>query len=142
MATRYLLDTNTCIAVMRGNLKAVQRMALVPPTDCSVSTITAFELYTGVEKCAQPLKERTKVDLLLLTVHQSPFEQAAAKEAARIRALLEDQGRMIGPYDVLLAGQALAGAITLVTANTNEFSRVPGLPLEYGFQHEWGAGVL
>jgi tRNA(fMet)-specific endonuclease VapC len=44
--------------------------------------------------------------------------------------LLEAQGRMIGPYDILLAGHALAAGLTVVTANTDEFSRVPALILE------------
>jgi tRNA(fMet)-specific endonuclease VapC len=119
-----------CIAVMRNHPKVVQRMAAVPPGDCTISTITGYELYTGIEKCSNPTKERAKVDLLLQTVQQLPFAFGAAKEAARIRALLESQGQPIGPYDVLLAGQALADSLIVVTANTKEFSRVPGLTLE------------
>jgi tRNA(fMet)-specific endonuclease VapC len=105
-------------------------MAAVPPGECAISTVTGYELYTGVEKCSQTAKERAKVDLLLRTVHQMAFELGAAKEAVRVRALLESQGQPIGPYDVLLAGQALADSWILVTANTREFSRVPGLTLE------------
>jgi len=128
--TRYLLDTNTCIAVMRSHPIAVQRMAAVAPGDCAISTVTAYELYTGVEKCANPAQERSKVELLLSTVWEMPFDPAAARESARVRALLEAQGQPIGPYDVLLAGQALAHSLILVTDNTREFSRVPGLTLE------------
>ena len=127
---RYLPDTNTCIAVMRQHPLAVQRMAAVSPDDCAISTVTGYELYTGVEKCAQPQKERAKVELLLRTVHEMAFEAGAAREAARIRALLESQGQPIGPYDILLAGQALASFLVMVTANTKEFSRVPGLTIE------------
>jgi tRNA(fMet)-specific endonuclease VapC len=127
---RYLLDTNTCIAVMRSHPIAVQRMAAVSPGDCAVTTVTAYELYPGVEKCAKPAQERRKVDLLLATVLELPFDADAARESARVRALLESQGQPIGPYDVLLAGQARARSLVLVTANTREFSRVPGLTLE------------
>ena len=105
-------------------------MAAVPPGECAISTITGYELYTGVEKCSKPAIERAKVDLLLRAVRQLPFGSRGAKEAARIRALLETQGRPIGAYDVLLAGQGLASSLILVTANTKEFSRVPGLALE------------
>ena len=87
-------------------------------------------LETGVEKCSKPAQERAKVDLLLHTVQQMPFEVGPAKEAARIRALLESQGQTIGPYDILLAGQAVSCSLILVTSNTREFSRVPGLSLE------------
>jgi tRNA(fMet)-specific endonuclease VapC len=127
---RYLLDTNTCIAVMRNHPKVVQRMAAVLPGECAVSTVTVYELYTGVEKCSQPSKEKAKVDLLLQSILVLSFESAAAKESARTRATLEAQGQPIGPYDVLLAGQALADSLVLVTANTKEFGRVPGLNLE------------
>lgn len=90
--TRYLLDTNTCIAVMRGHSVAVQRMAALAPGDYAISTITAYELYTGVEKCAKPAQERNKVELLLMTVREMPFDADAAREAGRVRALLESQG--------------------------------------------------
>jgi tRNA(fMet)-specific endonuclease VapC len=127
---RFLLDTNVCIAVMRNHPKVIQHMAGLPPDECAISTITAYELYTGVEKCSKPAQERAKVDLLLQTVPQVAFESGAAEDAARIRALLESQGQPIGPYDLLLAGQALASSLILVTANTSEFSRVPGLTVE------------
>ena len=127
---RYLLDTNTCIAAMRQNAAVVKRFSALSPIDCVISTITSYELFTGVEKCADPVRERSKIQLLLTTVCQLVFDAAAAQESARIRALLEVQGRMIGPYDILLAGHALAAGLTMVTANTGEFSRVPALVLE------------
>ncbi len=127
---RYLLDTNTCIAAMRQHALVVQRMAAVVPADCAISSITTYELFTGIEKCADPTKEMAKVNLLLATVSERVFDGPAAREAGRIRALLESQGCMIGAYDVLLAGHARSAGVTLVTANTGEFSRVPALKLE------------
>jgi tRNA(fMet)-specific endonuclease VapC len=87
-------------------------------------------LATGVEKCADPAKESAKLNLLLATICQLPFDAEGARASGRIRAALESQGCMIGPYDVLLAGHALAAALILVTGNTGEFSRVPSLRLE------------
>ena len=133
---RYLLDTNSCIAAMRNHPAMVQRMAQVLPDDCVVSkitgyeTITGYELFTGVAKCADPAKEQAKVDLLLSTVRQVSFDTAAAKEAAQTRAHLESQGLTIGPYDLLLAGHALALSLIMVSANVKEFSRVPRLTVE------------
>lgn len=127
---KYLLDTSTCIAVLQNHPKALQRMAAVAPADCAISSIAAYELYTGVEKCANPSKERPRVDLFLNALPILSFESRAAKEAARVRAFLESTGQPIGPYDVLLAGHALASLLTLVTSNTNEFGRIPGLNLE------------
>lgn len=127
---RYLLDTNTCIAVMRNEPAAVARMSAITPMDCAVSTITAYELFTGVAKCSDPSREGTKVEKLLRTVRKLPFDLAAASKAAEIRANLESRGSTIGPYDLLLAGHAIAAGLLLVTANTGEFSRVVGLALE------------
>ncbi|MBI5759591.1 MAG: type II toxin-antitoxin system VapC family toxin [Planctomycetales bacterium] len=127
---RYLLDTNMCIAVMRKHPQVTQRMAAVSPDECAISSITSYELFTGIEKCSDPTKERAKVQLLLNTVHELPFDDAAAAHAANIRATLEQQGQPIGPYDVLLAGQARSCGLILVTANTREFIRVSGLQIE------------
>ena len=127
---RYLLDTNVCIGAMRNTPVIVARMSALSPGDCAISTITSYELYTGVEKCSDPGREGAKVATLLKTVHTLPFDSAAAKEAARMRAELESQGCPIGPYDVLLAGHALAAGLILVSANTAEFSRVAGLAVE------------
>jgi tRNA(fMet)-specific endonuclease VapC len=127
---QYLLDTNTCIDVMRNHPHVVNRMSALAPGDCAISTITSYELYTGIAKCAAPDKEQAKVELLLKTVIELPLDQAAAREAGRIRGLLESHGEMIGPYDLLLAAQALVDNLTLVTANTNEFQRIPRLTVE------------
>lgn len=126
----YLLDTNTCIAAMRNHPAVARKLAAHSPDVCAISTVTSYELYTGVAKCAHPARERAKVDLLLAVVSELPFDADSAREAARIRAVLESQGQMIGPYDVLLAGHAIASGLTLVTANSAEFRRVPGLQLE------------
>jgi tRNA(fMet)-specific endonuclease VapC len=127
---RYLLDTSTCINAMRNEAAVVARMSATSPGDCAISTITSYELHSGVEKCSDPSREIAKVGTLLKTVHTLPFDLAAAHEAARTRAKLESQGCMIGPYDILLAGHALAAGLTLVTANTAEFNRVVGLAVE------------
>ena len=127
---RYLLDTNTCIDVMRNHPHVVKRLSAQHPDDCAISSITGFELHTGVAKCASPQKEKAKVDRLLKTVHELAFDSRAALESATIRANLESQGYAIGPYNILLAGHACAAGLVLVSANTAEFSRVPGLRLE------------
>ncbi len=127
---RYLLDTNTCIAAMRKSAAVVKRLSAVVPGECAISTITSYELYTVIAKCNDPEQELSKVNLLLATISQLMFDVRAAREASRIRAWLESQGCMIGPYDVLLAGHAVAARLTLVTANTGEFSKVADLNLE------------
>jgi tRNA(fMet)-specific endonuclease VapC len=127
---RYLLDTNTCIAAMRQHAGVLAHLQSLSPRDCAISTITSYELFTGVAKCANPAQEQSKVDLLLATMAELPFSADAARETARIRADLESRGVSIGPYDLLLAGQAIAAGLMLVTHNTSEFARVTALSLE------------
>jgi tRNA(fMet)-specific endonuclease VapC len=92
--------------------------------------VTVYELFCGVEKAQDPAKERQKVERFVSAVIELPLDRAAAEKAARTRADLERQGQSIGPYDLLIAGQALASSLTLVTNNVQEFRRVSGLKLE------------
>ena len=92
--------------------------------------VTVYELFCGVEKAQDPAKERQKVERFVSTIIELPLDRTAAEKAAQIRGDLERQGQPIGPYDLLIAGQALASDLTLVTNNAQEFQRVRGLKLE------------
>jgi tRNA(fMet)-specific endonuclease VapC len=127
---KYLLDTNVCIAAMRGNAAVQRRLRQLTPNDCGVSTVSLYELHSGVERCRQPTSERLKVETFTRALHQLPFDHYAALHTARIRWQLEQQGKIIGPYDLMLAGQALSLGVILVTHNTSEFQRVSGLLFE------------
>ena len=127
---KFLLDTNVCIALMRRNANVRARMERLQPGDCAVSSVTAFELFHGLERCSQPERERVKIAELLEVVTVLPFDDASAKSAAKVRHGLEKIGCVIGPFDVLIAGHALAEELVLVTNNTGEFSRVDGVKLE------------
>jgi tRNA(fMet)-specific endonuclease VapC len=105
-------------------------MSACAPGDIAISSITCYELFTGIEKCADPSRERTKVDALIDALQHVLFDLSGASRAASIRAGLEARGEMIGPYDVLIAGHAQSLGLILVTANIKEFARVPGLTLE------------
>lgn len=125
----WLLDTNVCIAAMRGHPQVVQRLRALAPTECGISTVSLYELFSGVERCRQPEQERQKVQVFISVLHVLPFDQDAARHTAGIRWHLERQGQTIGAYDLMLAGQALSLGVSLVTRNTDEFQRVPGLRL-------------
>lgn len=71
---QYLLDTNTCIDAMRNHPNVVIHMSALSPGDCVISTITSYELFTGVAKCASPDKEQAKVELFLKTVIELSFD--------------------------------------------------------------------
>jgi tRNA(fMet)-specific endonuclease VapC len=126
----YLLDTNVCIAAMRGNPQVVQRLTVHSPEECAVSMVSVFELYAGVFRCNAPEREREKVTTFLEPLHLLPFDWDAAIKTAEIRYPLEKSGMKIGPYDLQISGQALSLDLTLVTHNTREFKRVSGLRVE------------
>lgn len=92
--------------------------------------ITVFELWCGVEQAQQAAAERAKVNRFVSAIVELPFDRVSAEAAAKIRVQLEKAGNLIGPYDLLIVGQALAGDLILVANNTREFQRVNGLRVE------------
>jgi tRNA(fMet)-specific endonuclease VapC len=127
----YLLDTNACIALMNGFPPAVRarfEKAVRESLQVYVSSVVAFELWFGIANSARIAANTQRLETLLSSsVIALPFEDRDARAAGSIRATLESAGRPIGAYDYLIAGQALARQLTLVTANVSEFSRVKGL---------------
>jgi tRNA(fMet)-specific endonuclease VapC len=93
-----------------------------------ISSIVAFELWYGIAKSARTEVNTRRIETLMASaVIALPFDNEDSRAAGSIRAVLEAAGRPIGAYDYLIAGQALARQLTLVTANISEFSRVKGL---------------
>ena len=131
---RYLLDTNACIAEINGTpLPVVERLRaeVRAGSEIHVSSISLFELWFGVEKSARREFNGLRLEIFLAgAVRLVRFDGEDSAVAGRVRAILEAQGTPIGPYDVLIAGQALARGLVLVTHNLREFGRVPGLRVE------------
>ena len=128
------LDTNAVIAAINRRQPNVRRRleaALAGSTPVGISTIVLFEMRYGIAKSARPRENAAILAAFLaLEVTPWPFEPEDAQEAAQIRAELERAGTPIGPYDALIAAQARLRSAVLVTANTVEFTRVPGLRTE------------
>jgi tRNA(fMet)-specific endonuclease VapC len=125
-----LLDTDTVVALLRGDEQLARKARLHPVRSLAVSMVTLYELRVGVEKSRDREKNRRALEDAMAPFLLLPFDEAASREAAHARATLEKRGKGIGPYDTLIAGQALALGVQLVTANTREFARVPGLKIE------------
>ncbi|MFZ0818188.1 MAG: type II toxin-antitoxin system VapC family toxin [Candidatus Sulfotelmatobacter sp.] len=127
----YLLDTDACIALMNGAPVAVRirfDKAIRGNSQIYISSIVSFDLWYGIAKSARiEINTRRLEALLSSSVVSLPFDNEDSRAAGSIRASLEAAGRPIGAYDYLIAGQALARQLTLVTANVSEFSRVKGL---------------
>ena len=126
---RYLLDANICIALLNGTSPAArERLGRYGPGDVGVPAPVAYELYFGAFKSRRTRENLALLDTLGFEV--LPFDVEDARVAGKVRSELEAVGRPIGPYDVLIAGQALARGLVLVTANRREFDRVEGLTCE------------
>jgi tRNA(fMet)-specific endonuclease VapC len=125
----HLLDTDTCIHLLRGLDAAVRHAQEHRPTDLAVSAITEYELLYGVERCPPSWRkaEGRKVKLFLDQFHILPFTAGAAAHAANVRISLETRRRSMGPMDVLIAATALEYLLPIVTGNLAEFQRVPDL---------------
>ena len=100
------------------------------PADIRICSVVVAELSHGCLRSAKPVANRSKLDALLAPYASLPFDDASAEQYAAIRHHLELTGRVIGPMDMQIASIALANRCTLVTHNTAEFGRVPGLTLE------------
>jgi tRNA(fMet)-specific endonuclease VapC len=97
----------------------------------AVSSIVLFELRYGIARSDRQARNADLLDALLEGgIASLPFDSEDAIGAGELRVELERAGQPIGPYDLLIAAQALRHNATLVTANTAEFSRVPGLSIE------------
>lgn len=126
------LDTNVAIALLNDSQPQVRARfdeARAAGTPFSLSMIVYHELMYGAAASRRRKANEDKIALFIAAgdIALLPFEAADVHEAADIRAHLKRAARPIGPYDVLIAAQARRAGTPLVTANTSEFSRVPGL---------------
>ena len=125
----YLLDANAVIGLLNDNNSGLARRARrEKPTDVAIPAIVVQELFYGAFKSRRAAENVALIDALQFPVVE--FDKEDARQAGQVRALLASKGTPIGPYDVLIAGQAMTRNLVLVTSNTEEFARVPGLRLE------------
>lgn len=130
----YLLDTNAVVALLRNKPAKVRdryREAEAADDYLALSSVVLFELWYGVAKSSQVSENTERLRILLSgDLDLLDFDDEDARTAGQIRAALEKAGTTIGPYALLIAGQALRRGLIVVTANTSEFSRVMGLNWE------------
>lgn len=126
---RYLLDTNAVIRLLLdADSPLTRRLREIPPAEVCLSSIVTHELYFGAFKSGGVEANLRRLNALRLEV--LPFELEDSIAAGEIRAKLKAAGAPIGPYDALIAGQAMSRGLVLVTANANEFRKAAGLEVE------------
>ena len=126
---RYALDANAVIALLNdGDSRAARRARSHKPGEIGICAVVAHELFYGAFKSQRTEQNVALVDRIGFEVLD--LDKEDARKAGEIRAFLALRGTPIGPYDGLIAGQALARDLILVTHNTREFARVPQLRIE------------
>ena len=127
---KFLLDTDTCIYALKQNPAVLKHVLAQSREDIAVSVITEAELRTGAAKSSSAAKTLRLVENFLRPLGIVEFTSNDAASYAQVRAKLERAGTPIGPLDTLIAAQAVARKLVLVSNNEREFSRVAGLRIE------------
>jgi tRNA(fMet)-specific endonuclease VapC len=127
---KFLLDTDTCIYALKQNPTVLKHLLSQSREDIAVSVITEAELRTGAARSTSAAKTLRLVENFLRPLGIVEFTSNDAASYAQVRAKLERAGTPIGPLDTLIAAQAVARKLVLVSNNEREFSRVAGLRIE------------
>jgi tRNA(fMet)-specific endonuclease VapC len=125
---KFLLDTNAVIALLKGNPAFHERLRRHDPQDLGLSVVVAYELYFGAFRSLRREANLARVDALRFEIID--FTANDARAAGFVRAELAAAGTPIGPYDTLIAAQALSRDLVLITHNSREFSRIGRLKIE------------
>ena len=128
---KYLLDTNVCADYLNGrHVSVIERVQACRLGAIGISTIVESELRYGVHRSLHERRNQARLEAFLAHFELVPFDSKAAIAYGRLRSLLEATGTPIRPNDLFIAAQALALKLVLVTDNSDEFKRVPGLSLD------------
>lgn len=129
--SRCLLDTNAWIFLLKQRQARLRlRLDAEPVANIVTCSVVKAELWHGALKYQDAKRRQAVVEGLLAPYDSIPFDDIAARHYARIRHALETRGQVIGPNDLKIAAICVAHELTLVSSNTNEFSRVAGLRVE------------
>lgn len=123
----HLLDSNICVALLKEERNIRKQLRQLDTDEICIPAVVLAELSFGVWKSDFVNSSLGKLQVVLAYHRIIPFDEEAAMQYGRIRANLSMRGTPIGPMDYLIAATALAHDATLITRNTREFSRVPGL---------------
>ncbi len=127
----YLLDTNVCIHLLNERHPTVlQHFRQHNPADIALCSVVKAELLYAARRSQRMEANLQLLKIFFAPLQSLPFDDACAEHYGQIHADLLTQGKPIGPHDTLIAAIARAHSVTLVTRNTGEFSRVPGLRME------------
>lgn len=130
-----MLDTNTCIAIIKKHPVALKKLRGKSIGQVGISSVTLGELAFGVAKSSRPQDAREALEEFLLALEVANFDDRAAMIYGDVRWSLARYGKPIGPLDTLIGSHATALDAILVTHTTGEFSRIRGLRIEDWIAH-------
>jgi len=126
----FALDTDTVSYFLRGQGRVAERLALSDPATIGIPSIVLHELRYGMLRAGGGIRKRADLESFLGSISVLPFDARSADAAADARIELDRMDQQIGPFDILIAGTALASGAILVTHNVREFRRIQDLRLE------------
>lgn len=126
----FALDANAVIHAFKGKGLVAGRLAAISPKQIAIPAVALFEVEQGVLGSRNAALRRRQLNEFLSVCRVLPFNELCAQVGAKLQIDLAGRGMKIGPLDLLIAATAVAHGATLVTHNTREFERVPGLVIE------------
>ena len=129
----YVLDTNAASALMKGSAAVVERLAATEPAQVAIPQPVLAEIAFGIERLPRSKRRaalQARFDLLCAELRRAEWTDAVSQMYGRVKAMLERRGTRIEDFDAAIAAHALAVGATLVTANLDHMTRVPGLRIE------------
>ncbi|OGV97739.1 MAG: hypothetical protein A2Z59_12835 [Nitrospinae bacterium RIFCSPLOWO2_02_39_17] len=127
---KYLLDTNICIAWLKGNPSIKEKLSARSPEEISVSTINIAELFFGAYNSDRVKHNLDKLRNFISEVEIINLDITALEKYGELKTLLRKQGNIIDEFDLLIAGICLANGLILVTNNEKHFVCIEGLTVE------------
>lgn len=126
---KYVLDTDACVFLLRNREPMVSHVRRASPTDLAVTSMTEAELRYGARKSSRPSHDLAVVQAFLEGLsNRLPFDSEGARWHSELRYAM--RSNPIGERDLVIASAAIANGCSIVTSNTREFARVPGLVTE------------
>ena len=125
---QYLLDTDVCIEIIKQNERVLDKVEAVGEENCFVTDITIAELFYGAAKSGR-LDHFEDVDKILQLFNLRPM-LPSLRLYGENKAMLENQGRMIGEFDLLIGSCAVYHDFIMVTSNLKHFDHIPNIQLE------------
>lgn len=128
---KFLLDTNICIYIIKNKpSQVIEKFKAINADQVFISSITISELRYGCEKSSFPKKNHLALDDFLTPLNILGYTEDDGNVYGVIRAYTEKKGIVVGGMDLMIAAQSINQRCILITNNTREFERIPGIQLE------------